>query len=168
MSLGSSIVRGFGFTLGRKAANVAIDYTSQSPQKSSQIDCWSHNGYQEGDVEIFYDYDYLRKQIKWYQWVLFVIPIVGLLKSLSYFYNVFLKKNMVKYYDMKWETFTVSDGRTKSGIREIKKLKPQLGKVEVAPPYLRNKIESIVALLITLLFNLPILIGLVMTIMDRL
>lgn len=159
-NLTSSIVKGFGFTLGRKVANVLTDSSNyQKIQKSSEIDCWSHKGYQENDVESTVEYDYLKKQIKWYSWIIYLIPIVNLFKSLPYFYNVFIKKNKIFYYDMKWETFQVSDGRVKGGIKEVKKLKPVLGKVEVYPPYTRNKIEAVVALLISLFLNLPIIIG---------
>ena len=156
----SSIVRGFGFTLGKTAANAVIDSTkSQKVYKSNEVDCWSHQGYQENDVEILYEYDYYTKQLKWYTWIVFLIPILNLFKSIPYFFNVYLKKNKVYYYDMKWETFKVSDGRVKGGVKEVQKLKPILGKVEVFPPYTRNKVESVIALSLSLLLSLPILIG---------
>jgi hypothetical protein len=164
-NLTSSIVKGFGFTLGRKAANSLIDSSSKNQvYKYSEIDCWSHKGYEENDVEILYDYDYLRKQIKWYAWIMFLIPIVNLFKSIPYFYNVFIKKNKIYYYDMKWESFKISDGRVKGGIKEVKKLKPELSKVEVYPPYTRNKVESVIALSISLLLSSPIFIGIYLSI----
>lgn len=159
-NLTSSIVKGFGFTLGRKAANSLLEGPSREKvSKSSEIDCWSHRGYQENDVEILYDYDYYKKQIKWYSWILFLIPVINLFKSIPYFYNVFIKKNKVYFYDMKWTFFKVSDGRVKGGIKEIQKLQPELSKSEVFPPYTRNKVESVVALTISLVLSFPIFIG---------
>lgn len=159
-NLTSSIVRGFGFTIGRKVANSLIEPSAKNQvYKSNEVDCWSHKGYEENDVEITYDYNYYKKQIKWYGWVMFLIPILNLFKSIPYFYNVFIKKNMVYYYDMKWVTFKISDGRVKGGIKEVQKLKPELGKVEVYPPYTRNKVEASIALMISLLLSLPIFIG---------
>ena len=164
-NLTSSIVRGFGFTLGRKAATSLINSSSKNQvYKSSEIDCWSHKGYEENDVEISYDYDYLRKQIKWYAWIIFLIPIVNLFKSIPYFYNVFIKKNKIYYYDMKWESFKISDGRVKGGIKEVQKLKPELSKVDVYFPYTRNKVESVIALSISLLLSTPIFIGIYLSI----
>jgi hypothetical protein len=160
-NLTSSIVRGFGFTLGRKAANSLIESSSNNQvYKSTELDCWSHRGYEENDVEILYDYDYYKKQIKWYSWIIFLIPILNLFKSIPYFYNVFIKTNRVRYYDMKWVTFKVSDGRVKGGVKEIQKLNPELSKVEVFPPYTRNKVEAIIALFISLLLSSPFLVGL--------
>jgi hypothetical protein len=159
-NLTSSIVKGFGFTLGRKAANSLIESTSKNQvYKSSEIDCWSHKGYEENDVEISYDYNYYQKQMKWYSWILFLVPIVNLYKSIPYFYNVFIKKNKVYYYDMKWVSFKISDGRVKGGIKEVQKLKPELGKVEIYPPSTRNKIESVIALAISIVLSTPIFIG---------
>ena len=159
-NLNSSIVKGFGFTLGRTAANALVSSTqTQKVSKSNEIECFSHLGYQEGDVEISYEYDYYKKQIKWYAWVIFLFPIVNLFKSIPYFYNVFIKKNKVYFYDMKWVTFQVSDARMKSGIREIKKLQPELGRVDINPPLTRHKVEAVVALSISLFLNLPIIIG---------
>lgn len=158
----SSIVRGFGFTLGRTAANSLINSTQvQKVHKFKEIDCWSHNGYQEDDVESIVEYDYLKKQIKWYSWIIYFIPIINLFKSIPYFYNVFIKKNKIYYYDMKWESFQVSDGRVKGGIKEVKKLQPVLGKVEVYPPYIRNRVESVISILLSLLINLPISLGII-------
>lgn len=160
-NLTSSIVKGFGFTLGRKAANSLIEPSSNKQvYKSTEIDCWSHKGYEENDVEILYDYNYYKKQIMWYSWIMFLIPILNLFKSIPYFYNVFIKKNKIYYYDMKWTTFKVSDGRVKGGIKEIQKLKPELSKVEVFPPYTRNKVESIVSLVLSILISSPMLFGL--------
>ena len=164
-NLTSSIVRGFGFTLGRKAANSLIDSSSKNQvYKSNEIDCWSHQGYEENDVEISYDYNYYAKQLKWYSWIMFIIPIYNLFKSVPYFYNVFLKENKIYYYDMKWTTFKVSDGRVKGGIKEIQKLKPELSKVEVYPPDKRNKVESIIALTISFVLSLPIFVGIYLSI----
>lgn len=155
----NSIVRGFGLTLGRAAATSLITPKREVIQKSTEIECWSHRGYVENDVEILYDYNYYSKQIKWYTWVVFIIPILNLFKSIPYFYNVFIKKNNVYYYDMKWVSFKVSDGRVKGGVKEIQKLQPELGKVEVFKPYLRNKVEALISISISLFFSSPFFYG---------
>jgi hypothetical protein len=163
-NLTSSIVKGFGLTLGRAAATSLISPAREAVQKSTEIECWSHRGYQENDVEILYDYDYYKKQIKWYAWIIFLIPILNLFKSVPYFYNVFIKKNKIYFYDMKWTTFKVSDGRVKGGIKEVQKLTPELGRVDVFPPYTRNKIEAVIALSISLLLSTPIFVGIYLSI----
>jgi hypothetical protein len=161
-NLTSSIVRGFGFTIGRSAANTLLSAPkNKEVQKSTEIECWSHKGYEENDVEIIYQYDYHGKKLKWYSWLIFLIPLLNLFKSIPYFYNVFIKKNKMYFYDMKWTTYKVSDGRVKGGIKEVKKLQPELSRVEIYPPYLRNKIESIVSLSISLIVSSPILGGMI-------
>lgn len=146
-NLTSSIVKGFGFTLGRAAATSIITPSKEVINKSTEIDCWSHKGYEENDVEISYDFNYFNKFIKWYTWVaILFVPYLTIFYTVKYFYNVFIKTNKIYYYDMKWKSFKVSDGRTKSGIRELQKLQPELSKVEIYPPYTRNKIEAIISL----------------------
>jgi hypothetical protein len=147
-NLASSIVNGFGFTLGRAAATSVLTPSKQtSSNNSKDIECWSHRGYEEGDVEFICEYEYLNKFIKWYMYpVILFLPYFSIFYILKYFFNVFIIKNKITYYEMKWNTYKVSDARTKSGFREIKKLEPEICKVEVYPPYTRNKIESLIAL----------------------
>jgi hypothetical protein len=158
-NLTSSIVRGFGFTLGRAAATSVLTSSKQLVNDDPKdIVCLSHKGYEEGDVKSITEYDYLKKTIKWYEWLFILfIPLLNCILSFKYFYNVFIKKNHVYFYDMVWKTYTVSDGRTKSGVKEIKKLIPELSKVSEYPPYKRNKVESLIALVISL-FYLSIII----------
>jgi hypothetical protein len=144
----SSIVSGFGFTLGRTAATSLLTSSKQTSNNNSKdTECWSHKGYEEGDVEFICEYEYLNKFIKWYMYpVIIFLPYLSIFYTLKYFFNVFIIKNKITYYEMKWNTYKVSDARTKSGFREIKKLEPEVCKVEVYPPYTRNKIEAIIAL----------------------
>jgi MFS-type transporter involved in bile tolerance (Atg22 family) len=156
-NLTSSIVRGFGFTLGRAAATSVLTPSKQVVNDPKEIECWSHRGYEEGDVETITEYEYTRKYIKWYEWLFILsMPIFNCILTFRYFYYVFMKKNHVYFYDMVWNTYTVSDGRTKTGTREIKKLIPVLGKVTEYPPYKRNKVESLIALGISVFYLLLI------------
>lgn len=144
-NLFSSIIRGFGNTLGRKAANSITSTNNES-------DCYSHRGYEEGDVYAKMDYNYDKERVKWYTWLFFIwIPFLNLFIAIPYFYNIFIKKNYIHWYEMKWNTLKVSDNRFKSGIKEIKKLKPELTDKQIIKSYTRNKIESIIIIIISLL-----------------
>jgi hypothetical protein len=162
-NLTSSIVRGFGFTLGRAAATSVLTPSKQIVnQNPKEIECWSHKGYEEGDVESIEEYDYIKKTIKWYEWLFILLfPVFNCIKTFKYFYYVFIKKNHVSFYDMEWNTYTISDNRTKTGTREIKKLIPVLSKVSEYPPYKRNKVESLIALGISVFYLLLIVLAVV-------
>jgi hypothetical protein len=158
-----SIVRGFGFTVGRRAADSMIDNLNQknSPRTSSTSvkdkTCMSHLGYEENDVEIMYDIKWNKEYVKWYEWPLYLfIPVIPVFYALSRAYKTFVKKYQLHFYDMKWNTYTISDNRAKSGTREIKKLEPVFDKSAPNTPYTRNKIEAILALILVIPINLLI------------
>ena len=155
----NSMVRGFGFTLGRKAADVVTSSKKTQPVNSTptnvkDLECWSHKGYEEDDVKFVEEVVWTRYGVKWYGWLITFIPIIGLFPALTRFYKTFIKKSKIYFYDFKWETFTISDGRTTTGVREIKKLLPQLSRVSINPPQTRNKVESIFILLISLFMTI--------------
>ena len=88
-----SIVRGFGFTVGRRAADSMIDNLNRknSPRTSSTSvkdkTCMSHLGYEENDVEIMYDIKWNKEYVKWYEWPLYLfIPIIPRIAILPPFF----------------------------------------------------------------------------------
>ena len=164
-NLTSSIVRGFGFSLGRAAANSLLQ-PSQSKEivldTVSDIECMSHKGYEENDVEILNDIRWKKQFIRWWAWpFVAIIPIINIIMALIYCYKVFIKTYNLHFYDLKWNTYKVSDGRTKSGFREVKKLEMEYNKSEIDLPYTRNKIEAIVSLLISLILTIPMIYGVI-------
>ena len=158
----NSMVKGFGFTLGRRAADSFINESSvkRNPTNVKDLECWSHKGYSEGDVELVEEVTWSNYNVKWYGWLISIIPIIGLIPAFIRFHKTFIKKSKIYFYDLKWETFKVSDGRTTTGVREIKKLLPQLSKTTVNPPQTRNKVESLIVLLISLFITIINLVNL--------
>jgi len=166
MSIVNAITRGFGFRIGSNLANSLMEPKQKATNKIVTIDeleCWSHKGYEAGDVEFTYDKGshWNRQYIKWYMWpvslfngLLFITPLF----YISDLYNVFIKKHQIHFYTFKWNTYKVSDRRSKSGIREIKNLDMVYDKSVVNPPYLRTKIETIIQFLLVSWFPLAILI----------
>jgi len=152
----NSVVKGAGMSIGR---NLVGDFgKSKKPtsyQKSSELECYSNYGYQEGDVEITYSRDYKKDFLAWYLYpvaiVISAIPFIGLLFNLKFFYQIFLKNNKMFFWDFKWNTITVSDRRTKSGIKDIKILQKDISRIERHYPYLRNKIEMGTCMLVSII-----------------
>jgi hypothetical protein len=165
MGLFNSIVRGFGHKVGSSIATSVINgvQSNNVVSSSSELECYSKLGYQEGDVEIMYDKGshWNRQYVKWYMWpasifngLFFITPLF----YISDLYNVFVKKHKMYFYDLKWNTYKVSDRRSKTGIREIKNLDMVLSKTIDNKPYLRTKIETILQFLLVSWFPLTILI----------
>jgi hypothetical protein len=164
-NLTSSIVRGFGFSLGRAAANSLLQPSHSKEivlDTVSDIKCMSHKGYEENDVEILYDIRWRKQFIRWWAWIFFtIVPITNIIMSLIYCYKVFIRTYNIHFYELKWNTYKVSDGRTKSGFREVKKLGMEYCKSEIDSPCTRNKIEAIVSLLISLIVTIPMIYGII-------
>jgi len=159
-NLFSSITRGFGFAIGSSAAKSLLNRKSSKnlqPQSFSVKDktCMSHWGYEENDVEISYDIRWNKEYVKWYSWPFFLlIPFFPFFYSLKRLFKVYFKNYKLHFYDLKWNTYTVSNAKYKNGIQEIKKLEPVFSKSENNPPYLRNKVEAWISLVLCLPINL--------------
>jgi hypothetical protein len=162
----NSIVRGAGMSIGR---NLVGDFgrRKETPKKSvynsNELECWSHKGYEENDVEFTYDAgsNWNRQYIKWYMWILSIFNGLLFITPLFYIsnvYNVFFKKHQIHFYTFKWNTYKVSDRRSKSGVREIKNLDMVYDKSVSNPPYLRTKIETMLEFLLVSWFPITILI----------
>ena len=128
-TLTNSIVRGFGFTIGRRAATSLLDTPPKIKNLPDNNMCWSHEGYVEGDPHCVFEH---RKKTDIYRGVnlLFLIitssiPYLGTLIMLSYIRYTFFKKFQINWYILKWKTFQFSDRRYSSGIREEKRLLPE-------------------------------------------
>ena len=164
----NSIVRGAGMSIGR---NLVGDFGRRKESKneatnvysSNELECWSHKGYEEGDVEFTYDKNsnWGRQYLKWYMWpvsvfnsLLFITPLF----YISNVYHVFIKKHQMHFYDFKWNTYKVSDRRAKSGIREIKILDMVYSNSVTNAPYLRTKIETALQFILVSWFPITILI----------
>lgn len=155
----NSIVRGAGFTIGR---NLVGDFgksksVKTTHSKSSDLRCYSHEGYSEGDVEITYTRDFTKDYIPWYLYpvafIISAIPYLGLLMYLRFIYLIFVKKHKMFFWEYKWVTHTISDKRTKSGIREVQILEKDITRIEKHKPTLRNKIEMLLVLLVSIYFT---------------
>lgn len=119
-ALVNSMVRGFGFTLGKAAANKTM--SSFTPKEDNQKINWENEGWVEGDVDVVFDH---KKKGDPYQGVglLFsivfcLIPYVGILTCLSYIPYTFFKKFRVHWFEFQTRKFTYDDKRFKNGTRE--------------------------------------------------
>ena len=149
-SLTSSIVRGFGFTIGKSAANSLLSGSSSNKggiKKSNDLHCWSHEGFEEGDVDITYSRDFKKDEVSWFLFpfalVISAIPFLGLLMNGIFMYRVFIKKHYMYFWEFKWNEHTISDRRTKEGTRDIKVLEKDVVRIERHYPSLKNKIQII-------------------------
>jgi hypothetical protein len=119
-TLTNSIVRGFGFTIGKRAANSAID--SFKPKEDNQKINWENVGWVEGDTDV--EFDHKRKGDPYQGLGLFIttifclIPYIGIITCLSYIPYTFFKKFKTHYFDFEKRKFVYQDGRYKNGIRE--------------------------------------------------
>lgn len=167
MSIVSAITRGFGFRIGSNFANSLMEPKQKVTNNVATIDeleCWSHKGYAEGEVEIIKDINWRSKRQKWYMWPVHIFNGCFFITPLFYIkdtYNIFFKNYYLHFYDFKWNTYKVSDRRAKTGIREVKNLDMIHSKSVIDTPPLRNKIETIIVFVLVcwlpiflLIFNL--------------
>lgn len=156
--LGSSIVRGFGHTVGRTAANALLQPSSIPVMpRGSKIDCYSREGWEEGQIQLRSDMGWIGFQVAWHHWLAYLLfPFFNVAYALVRFYKTFIPKYYTHFYEMQWQDKKVSDARYKSGIREFKVLQPVYSNSVISEPRTRNKVEAIVALVISLATTLPI------------
>jgi hypothetical protein len=172
MSIVNAITRGFGFRIGSNLANSLMTPKERVSNKVSTIDeleCWSHKGFEEGDVDIVKT-NWTTYQLAWYSYPLaiisgaLVIPFLWYIKDL---YFVFVKKHQMHFYDFKWNTYKVSDRRSKSGTRDVKNLEPVYCKTVSDSVPLRNKLERSIRFSLAAMTGLPVLITLLYLILTK-
>lgn len=157
-----SIVRGAGYTIGRNLVGDFGKSKRVSYNKSADLTCYSHQGYKEGDIDITYTRDFTKDYISWYLYPIAfgvsAIPYIGLLFNLRFLYLIFLKKHKMFFWEYKWVEHTVSDKRTKTGVKEIRILEKDIVRIEKHSPLLRNKIEMGLCLLISTLTSIFLIV----------
>lgn len=155
-TLSNSIIRGFGSTIGRHAANSIL--TPKYIASPRQIDCYSHEGYQEGDVEIAFDIKWRHNKIKFIGWLGYIIfPVLNLPFAINRAYMVFVKKYNMHFYNLEWQERTISDARYKTGLRQLKELKPIYDKSAHDEPPADIKRSTIIVLVYSIITTIAVL-----------
>ena len=157
-TLTSSIVRGFGFTVGKTAANALLQPKPVPVNKTATgTGCYSHLGYQEGDVEITYDKNWKKSYVGFFGWLFYLLfPFLNVWVAFIKLISTFSPNTYMHFYEMKWNQYQVSDARFKSGIREVKILQPEFVKSVVDTPRTRNKVEAVIAFMISWILTGPL------------
>ena len=121
------MVRGFGWTIGKAAANGALK--SLNKQNKNQEINWSSEGYTENDDYVTFDHSKKTDSYYGFTLVCFIIfsfiPYLGMLFILMGIPQTFFKKFYTHWFVMKWKTYQYSDRRFTDGIREERKLEPE-------------------------------------------
>jgi len=156
-NLTSSIVRGFGFTVGRTAATALLTPKPVPVKSSTGTGCYSQFGYAEDDVEITYDRNWRKYTIAWYGWIGFLIfPFLNVWFATVRLLTTFVSNTQMHFYNMKWHDHKAPDARYKSGFKEFKILKPVYVKSVEDKPTTRNKVEAVLAFLVSWITTGPI------------
>lgn len=148
--LTSSIVRGFGFTLGRMGAQAAVQSIVKEPTKNpyksaNAYYCYTEQGYEEGDYDIKFDYNrrsyqgvgnWILISLGMVVWV--AIPYVNIFLWLITLLS-FSKTQYLHFYKMEYKTFRISDRRYKDGYREITSLRPVYERSDVDTSYPKGR-----------------------------
>lgn len=134
-TLTNSMVRGFGFTLGKAAANKTLN--SFSSKQDDQKIVWENQGWEDGDVDVLFEHtkknDPYRGVTLFFTIILCLIPYVGVITCLFLIKHTFFKKFKVFYFQFNNNTFTYSDKRFKNGKREEERLVREVTKVDEDP-----------------------------------
>lgn len=164
MSIFDSISRGFGFTVGKKIANTLLSGNqvgNQVTNSSQDLEDWSHNGFKEGDVDFVISRNFKKDEINWilfpFTFIISAIPFLGLLINSNFLYKVVLKKHYIYFFDFVWETYKVSDKRTKEGTREVKVLERRLSKTDRFPTPIKNVIQITLSFIVSLVSTLYVI-----------
>lgn len=118
--LTNSIVRGFGWTIGKAAANKTMD--SFKAKEDNQKINWENEGWVEGDVEV--EFDHKRKSDPYqggglfFTIVLCLIPYIGILTCLTYIPYTFFRNFKMNWFEFQTKKFVYDDRRFKNGMRE--------------------------------------------------
>jgi len=167
--LTNSIVRGFGFTLGRMGAQAAVQTLTKKPKKNyySGVDpyyCYTNLGFEENDIDIKFDYNQ-RSYRGFFNWVLIILGAMVwiLIPYLNIFIWVlslrsFSKNHYMHFYKMVYKTFKITDRRYKEGYREVVSLKPEYTESRIDSTYPKNMwiTFNLIGLIISILWTIKV------------
>lgn len=141
----------------KHATKISVIDENVNYNSSKDILSYDELGYKEGEkICSFISYPKLTL-LRWL-WIIFIvpIPILGLIGSLIFAYNIFIKKYYQTETPLVWKTIKVNDGRRSLGYREESILTQDLSKKEIYELFIPNptRIFSIIAIMISLITSI--------------